>query len=225
MKQIPVICAIVLACGPSAVKTAEQSEATAASNGSAAKVEHGAFALLVRGDTTVKEEYTRTDAMLRGVVRPTLQRAKFGWASYEIEFAGNFVARARLDLGPAGSSTVSRSWLFTVRDGTVIEIGPDHRETQLDAGPDVIPVFPPSMVMFHEVIRRALPLRRALGSARIPVYHFPGDKGRVDSVTVAWTTRDTAAVSYNGPATHFGVARDGRILGSRPDDFTYVRIR
>lgn len=223
---VAIACAVVAACGPSSANSTSHSGTAAVANGLASAVEQGAFALIVRGDTTVREEYTRTEAALRGEIHPGLRGANFGWAKYEVEFAtGNFVKRARVYLGPVDASATARSWEFTLREGRVTEVRPDRREMGLDAGADVIPVFAPSMVMFHEVIRRALPLRHSSGSARIPVFHFPGNTGRVDTVTVTWASGDTASVSYGGRATHFGVDKDGRILGSRPDDFTYVRTR
>src|SRR5688572_26546718 len=65
----------------------------------------GTLALIVRGDTTVRDDYVRGDTTLQGTVRPLVRGAKFGWARYDVRFAQTGeVRRVVLSLGRVGTS-------------------------------------------------------------------------------------------------------------------------
>lgn len=208
--------ALAQACAPL------QSSPSAAAEG-----EQGMLALVVRGDTTVREEYTRTAGALEGVVRPQ-GGAKFGWARYRVRLApGGAVERAELELGRPGTTPgdpAAGRWVVTVADGAVEEV-PDRGAARRVAAPaGVVPYFAPSMAMLHEVVRRALPLRGTAATAAIPTYPFPGD-GRLDTLRVRWVGTDTVEVAGGGATTRVAVDARGRLVGSRTADGAFVGVR
>jgi hypothetical protein len=194
-----------------------------------AGVERGVLGFLYEGDTTVIEEYTRSANVLEGIVRPQGRGAKFGWARYRVELgpSGN-AERAVLQLGRrSDESTPVRTWTVTIAGTEVVEVsgGDTTRRRRADRG--VVPLFPPSMAMFHEVIRQAH-RQRGAGSGRtdVPIFDFPGS-GEIHHATVEWPARDTAAVSYyGGPVTLYAVDARGRVLSARdPRDGRHLMVR
>jgi hypothetical protein len=192
-------------------------------------VERGVLGFVHEGDTTVIEEYTRTANALEGIVRPQVPGAKFGWARYRVEFgpSGN-AERAVLQLGRrSDESTPVRTWTVTIVGREVVEVsgGDTTRRRRADRG--VVPLFPPSMAMFLEVIRQAHRQRGAgRGRTDVPIFDFPGS-GEIHHATVEWPARDTAAVSYyGGPVTLYAVDARGRALSARdPREGRYVIFR
>ncbi|MFL5469567.1 MAG: hypothetical protein ACJ8AE_07240, partial [Gemmatimonadaceae bacterium] len=68
-------------------------------------IDSGSFAFVVRGDTTLVDEFVRTSNSLEGVVRTRTRNAKFGWARYRVEFPRSGEAtRSQLSLGRVGTS-------------------------------------------------------------------------------------------------------------------------
>jgi hypothetical protein len=205
--------------------------ACGARGGSPPAPDSGALALVVRGDTTVLEEFVRTGSSLEGTVVPRVRGARFGWARYRVEFGrGGAPVRAELHLGRAGTalgSEASSSWRVEIRDG-VLEEQPPHGAPQRHSVPrGVVPVFAPSMAMHHEVIRQAL-LRGGRRTAEVAVYQLAGD-GPVGTASVSWFDGETAMVAYpaGSPAVRFRVGARGRVLGSETPDgeFRSVRLR
>jgi hypothetical protein len=180
-----------------------------------AEPERGVLGFVYEGrDTTVIEEYTRTATALEGIVRPQGTGAKFGWARYRVEFSpARDAERAVLELGRRGDeSKPVRTWTAMIGGGEVIETSSDGRTRRVPISGSVVPLFPPSMAMFQEAIRRTHPLSST--RARADVQIFPlASNAEPHTVTVQWIARDTAAVSYHGgPRTHYAVDLSGRVL-------------
>lgn len=192
--------------------------------------ERGAFALLVRGDTTVVDEYTRTDELLEGEVHTRTPGAKFRRARYRVEFSEDGVVR-RADLAfpregdPAGAPPMAR-WTVTVQGETVEEQRTDRAPVRARAAPGLVPLFAPSIAMFQEVVLRAHRLTGGQGEARIATYAMAG-AGRIDTVTVSWVHPDSVEVRYGGGPLRLAVDRRGGVLGGVTSDgeLRTVRVR
>ena len=202
----------VIAC--SSPPQRSSAEGSASTGSRPEELERGVLGLVAGNDTTVIEEYTRTHSTLQGIVRPQIRGAKFGWARYRVEFSPPGRAeRATLAMGRRNDeATVVGTWTVTIVGRQVTEVesrGGSSRVTAAD-GP-VVPMFPPSMAMFNEVIRLA---HQSGARGRTEVHVYPmASSGEVRTATVEWLAPDTAAVSYyGGPATHYAVDRRGRVL-------------
>jgi hypothetical protein len=193
-------------------------------------VERGVLGYVHDGDTTVIEEYTRTATTLHGVVRPQIPGAKFGWARYRVEFSPSGDAtRAELAVGPYGTGPESeprRVWTTTIGNGEIIEVSTAGTIERVRAAGAVVPLFPPSMAMFNEAIRRTHRLSATRGRADVLIYSLASD-GELHSATVQWLARDTAAVSYHGgPPLHYAVDAGGRVLSvTDPRDGRHISVR
>lgn len=172
---------------------------------------------MVRGDTTVLEEFSRTPRVLEGEVRPVVEGARFGWARYRVELGpGGEPERADLSLGRVGTSPDSPAaevWSVVLRDGTLRETRPDRPAILGRVPAGTAPVFAPSMAMNQEVVRQALLRSGRRGPVEIPIYPV-ATNGEVRVVTVSWPSPDTALVAQPGaPGSRFRVDEQGRILG------------
>jgi len=188
---------------------------------SEALVERGAFGFLYEGDTTVIDEYTRTATTLEGVVRPRRFGAKFGWARYRVEFApSGDIERAVLELGRRGSrietSAPGGTWTATIRGGEVVEVDAHGEVRRVPVDAPVIPLFPPSIAMSHEVVRRAHRERAAgVGRKRLLIYPMASNED-LWTVFAEWPARDTVAITYEGQRpTFYAVDPRGRVVGIR----------
>jgi hypothetical protein len=211
-------CALAAALGCAAPQPAPTTESTG--GGSAGAVERGVLGFVYEGDTTVIEEYTRTADVLEGVVRPQIRGAKFGWARYRVEFGPSGDAkRAELALGPYGTGPKSAprtTWTVTIGDSEIVEVSTAGTTRRVPAAGVIMPLFAPSMAMFHEVIRRTHRLGATRGRTKVLIYPLASN-GQPHSVTVAWVARDTVTVSYHvdGPPTYYAVDSRGRVLSAR----------
>jgi hypothetical protein len=193
-------------------------------------VERGVLGYVPDGDTTVIDEYTRTATTLQGVVRPQIPGAKFGWARYRVEFGPSGDAtRAELAVGPYGTGPESeprRVWTTTIGNGEIVEVSTAGTTTRARAAGPVVPLFPPSMAMFNEVIRRTHRLSATRGRADVLIYPLASG-GELHSATVQWLARDTAAVSYHGePPVHYAVDSRGRVLSAtHPREGRQIMVR
>ena len=191
--------------------------------------DEGAFALVVGGDTTVLEGFSRAPGVLEGLVRPQTQGAKFGWSRYRVEFGQTGrPERADLRLGRVGTSPDSDAagvWSVTIQDSVLKETRTNRPSIRRRVPVGTVPVFAPSMAMNHEVIRQAILRNGRSGSIEIPIYPMATD-GDVVTVTVSWPSPDTAVVAYSGaPGTRFILDEDGRVLGSRIPEGEHVTVR
>jgi hypothetical protein len=212
---LPVALLAALSCATPHARPA----ADTAGVGPAADVERGVLGFLYEGDTTVIEEYTRTARTLEGIVRPQLAGAKFGWARYRVEFGrSGDVERAVLAMGRrSDESKPVRTWTVTFhgREAEIVEDSRPASTRRLHAPEGAIPIFPPSMAMQLEVVRRALRERTSGDHVDVPIMHIPTPI-EVHHLTVRWPAPDTAAVSYgDGPPAHYPVDARGRVLGVR----------
>lgn len=188
-----------------------------------------AFALVVRGDTIVLDEYIRTPDRLDGLVRPQVQGAKFGWARYRLEFGSDGQPeRAEVRIGRVGTSPDSPDaavWSVVIRDGELTESWPHRPPVQKRVPAGTVPVFAPSMGMNHELIRQAILRGDRRGPVAVAVYPMATGAG-VATVTVSWSAPDTVLFAYSpGPGARVTVDRYGRALGSRTSDNEHVTVR
>jgi hypothetical protein len=173
----------------------------------------------------VIEEYTRTATTLEGIVRPRVAGAKFGWARYRVEFGpSGYTERAVLEMGRRGDeATVQGAWTATIRAGEFVEVGPRGETRRVSVDAPVIPIFGPSMAMFHEAVRRAHREGTAGRRIRLLVYHL-ATNGLMNPVTAERLAPDTVAISYEGRAPRlYVVDPQGRVLSTRNGDV--VRLR
>ncbi len=195
------------------------------------RAHHGTLALIVRGDTTVRDNYARGDTVLQGTVRPLVRGAKFGWARYHVHFARTGeVRRVVLALGRVGTSPDSApvsSHSTTFGPDSIIEEWPNKPPTSVAYQHGTVPVFGPSIAMFQEVIRRARALTGGKGTADVPLYSLL-NRSAVDRVRVTWVARDTAEVLYgDSPSLRYHVDAAGNILRAQwaSGEFVTVRVR
>ncbi len=192
---------------------------------------HGTLALIVRGDTTVRDEYVRSDTVLQGTVRPLVRGAKFGWARYHVHFARTGeVRRVVLALGRVGTSPDSApvsSHSTTFGPDSIIEEWPNKPPTSVAYQHGAVPVFGPSIAMFQEVIRRTRALTGGKGTADVPLYSLL-NRSAVERIRVTWVAPDTAEVRWgDSPGVRYNVDAAGNILrgGGASGEFITVRLR
>jgi hypothetical protein len=192
---------------------------------------HGTLALIVRGDTTVRDDYVRDDTLLQGTVRPLVRGAKFGWARYRVHFARSGEAtRVVLSLGRVGTSPDSApvsSHSTTLGRDVITEEWPNKPPTTVAYQNGAVPTFGPSIAMFQEVIRRARALTGAKGTIDVPMYSLL-NRSAVELIRVTWVAPNTADVRWEGsPGMRYNVDSAGNILGAEgaTGEFTTVRLR
>jgi hypothetical protein len=112
---------------------------------------YGTLALIVRGDTTVRDDYLRGDTVLQGTVRPLIRGAKFGWARYDVHFARTGEAKhVVLSLGRVGTSPDSApvsSHSTMLGPEVITEEWPNKPPTTVAYARGTVPVFGPSIAM------------------------------------------------------------------------------
>ena len=189
-------------------------------------IDSGAFALVVRGDTTVVDEFVRRANSLEGLVRTRRTGAKFGWARYRVEFSmSGEVTRSQLSLGRIGTSPDSPpvgTHAITFGPDSIVEEWPNRAPTRAPYVRGVIPLFGPSIAMLQEVVRRARrtsPSQREIG---IPVYQVLVN-AKVDRVPIRWIGRDTVIIARGDPPETRYVVNGWKILGGQNGDFITIR--
>jgi hypothetical protein len=190
-------------------------------------LDQGVYALVVRGDTTLVEEFTRTPRLLEGLVTPRGTGAPFGWARYRLELdAAGEVERAELRLGPPWMPSDEAGtvvYTVTLSAGVLLEEGSNGTVREAAVPRGTLPLFAPSIAMHDEVIRLAL-RRAGRTPAAIPIRSFP-ETGRLDTLRVTWAG-DTALVAHPGaPPSRFRVTSEGAVtaLGTTDGEFLIVR--
>jgi hypothetical protein len=191
----------------------------------------GTLALIVRGDTTVRDDYVRGDTALQGTVRPLVRGAKFGWARYDVRFARTGeVRRVVLSLGRVGTSpdmAPVSTHSTTFGPDSITQEWPNKPPTSTAYRRGAVPVFGPSIAMFQEVIRRARALTAAKGTAEIPTYSLL-NRSAVELVRVTWVAPETAEVQWgDSPGVRYNVDAAGNILRGQgaSGEFITVRLR
>ena len=189
-------------------------------------IDSGTFALVVRGDTTVVDEFVRRVNLLEGVVRTRRRGAKFGWARYRVEFSrSGEVTRSQLSLGRVGTSPDSppvSTHAITFGPDSIAEEWPNHPPTRAPYVRGVIPLFGPSIAMLQEVVRRSVrtsPSQREIG---IPVYQVLVN-AKVDRVPIRWIGRDTVVIAQGDPPGARYVVSGWKILSGQNGDFITIR--
>jgi hypothetical protein len=190
---------------------------------------HGTLALIVRGDTTVRDEYVRGDTTLQGTVRPLVRGAKFGWARYDVHVGRTGeVRRVVLSLGRVGTSpdTVSVSThSTTLGPDFITEEWPNKPPTSIAYQRGAVPVFGPSIAMFQEVIRRARTLSAAKRTVDVPMSSLL-NRSAVDLIRVTWVTPDTAEVRWgDSPGVRYKVDAAGNILRGEGASGEFITLR
>ncbi len=189
-------------------------------------IDSGAFALVVRGDTTLVDEFERTPSLLEGVVRTRRRGAKFGWARYRVEFSrSGEVTRSQLSFGRVGTSPDSppvSTDAITFGPDSIVEEWPDREPTRAPYVRGVIPLFGPSVAMLQEVVRRARRMSPSQLEIGVPVYQVLVN-GKVDGVPVRWATRDTVIIAYGDPPGSRYLVGDWKILSGQNGDFITIR--
>jgi hypothetical protein len=189
-------------------------------------IDSGAFALVVRGDTTVVDEFVRRANMLEGVVRTRRPGAKFGWARYRVEFSmSGEVTRSELSLGRVGTSPDSppvSTDAITFGPDSIVEEWPNRSPTRAPYVRGVIPLFSPSIAMLQEVVRRARRTSPAQLEIGVPVYQVLVN-AKVDRVPVRWATRDTVIIAHGDPPGSRYVVSNWKILSGQNGDFITIR--
>jgi hypothetical protein len=189
----------------------------------------GTLALIVRGDTTVRDDYVRGDTTLQGTVRPLIRGAKFGWARYDVHFAHTGeVRRVVLSMGRVGTSPDSApvsTHSTALGPDVITEEWPNKPPTSVAYQRGAVPVFGPSIAMFQEVIRRARALTAAKGTAEVPVYSLL-NRSAVDLVRVTWVAPDTAEVRWrDSPGVRYNVDAAGNILRGQGASREFITVR
>jgi hypothetical protein len=191
--------------------------------------DNGSLVLIARGDTTVRDDYTRRDTLLRGTVQPLVRGAKFGWAYYEVRFDSSGEARrVTLSLGRVGTSPTSAAVsTFTTVLGTdfIVEEWPNKPATTTAYRLGAIPVFGPSIAMSQEITRRARQLISTGGTVDVPVYSLL-DRSELSLARVRWLDESTMEVRYgDSPGTRYTVDRAGNILRGTTTNGEFVTVR
>jgi len=189
-------------------------------------IDSGAFALVVRGDTTLVDEFVRRGNLLEGVVRPRVSGAKFGWARYRVEFSpSGEVTRSQLSLGRVGTSpdfAPVSTHEITFGPDSIAEEWPNRAPTRVPYVRGTVPLFAPSIAMLQEVVRRAVrisPARRELG---VPVYRVLAN-AKLERVRVRWIARDTVTIAWgDSPEARYAVS-GWKIVSGRNGGFFTVR--
>lgn len=189
-------------------------------------IDRGAFALVVRGDTTVVDEFVRTGNLLEGVVRPRLRGAKFGWARYRVEFSPSGEAtRSQLSIGRVGTSPDSApvsTQAITFGPDFIVEEWPNRMPTRVPYTRGAVPLFDPSIAMLQEVVRRARRISPSMRELGVPVYPVLAD-AKMERVRVRWIARDTVSIAWgDSPGARY-VVSNWKILSGQNGDFITVR--
>lgn len=190
-------------------------------------LDSGVFARVVRGDTTIVEEFVRATNLLHGTIRMRNKRAKFGWARYRVEFSPSGEAtRSELSIGRVGTSPDSSAAVnqtITFGPDSIVEQWPNRSPTRVAYVRGTVPIFGPSIAMLQEIVRRASRLSPALREVGVPVYH-PLTNASINRARVRWITRDTVTVWWaEGDGANYEV-RGWKILGGRDREFITVRF-
>jgi hypothetical protein len=188
-------------------------------------IDSGSFAYVVRGDTTVVDEFVRRPNLLEGVVRTRRPGAKFGWARYRVEFSrSGEVTRSQLSLGRVGTSTDSPpvSTHAITFGPSIMEEWPNRSPTRAPNVRGVIPLFGPSIAMLQEVVRRARRMSPSQLEIGVPVYQVLAN-AKIEHVPVRWITRDTVIIARGDPpGTRYAVS-NWKILSGKNGDFITIR--
>jgi hypothetical protein len=188
-------------------------------------IDSGSFAYVVRGDTTVVDEFVRRPNLLEGVVRTRRPGAKFGWARYRVEFSrSGEVTRSQLSLGRVGTSTDSPpvSTHAITFGPSIMEEWPNRSPTRAPNVRGVIPLFGPSIAMLQEVVRRARRMSASQLEIGVPVYQVLAN-AKIEHVPVRWITRDTVIIARGDPpGTRYAVS-NWKILSGKNGDFITIR--
>jgi hypothetical protein len=191
-------------------------------------MDSGSFALVVRGDTTVVEEFVRRSDLLEGIVRPRVRGAKFGWARYRVEFSPSGEAtRSQLSIGRVGTSPDSppvSTQAITFGPDSIVEELPNRTPTRVSYIRGTVPLFAPSIAMLQEVVRRARRISPSVRELGMPVYPLL-ENARIDRVRVRWIGRDTVSFVWGSSAEARYLVSGWKILGGRNGDFVSVRRR
>ena len=190
--------------------------------------EKGRLAFIVEGDTSVVDEYVRTDTLLRGTLRT--RRRSFAWARYEVRFYANGGARsAHLEVGRAGTSLSdrpAREWRLTIDSGIVREVsGTGTMHQAAVRHHPVVPRFAPSIAMLQELLRRA-PLDPMSVPETLSV--FPMGGGSLPrTVVVDRLTPDTVTLMTLGNlyVARYLVDGCGRLLRDASPDPKSINVR
>jgi hypothetical protein len=188
-------------------------------------IDSGTFALVVRGDTTVVDEFARTTNLLTGVVRLRGRGAKFGWARYRVEFSqSGEVTRTELSLGRVGTSPGSPpiSTHVITFGPSIVEEWPNRSPTRAPNVRGVIPLFGPSIAMLQEVIRRARRISPSQLEIGVPVYQVLLN-AKIEHVPVHWITRDTVIIARGDHPKARYVVSNWKILSGQSGDFITIR--
>ena len=158
-------------------------------------IDSGSFALVVRGDTSLIDEFVRKNNSLEGVVRTRRRNAKFGWARYRVEFSPSGEAtRSQLSFGRVGTSPDSvpeSSYTTTFGPDSIVEEWPNRGPTHLSFVRGTVPLFEPSIAMLQEVVRRGARIAPPLRELGVPVYPLMAN-GTIERLRVHWVGRDDA---------------------------------
>jgi hypothetical protein len=186
----------------------------------------GVFALVVRGDTTVLDEFVRRSNLLEGVVRPLGHGAKFGWGRYRVEFSPSGEAtRSQLWIGRVGTSPDSAAvstHTITFGPDSIVDQWPNRMATRVPYVRGTVPLFGPSIAMLQEVVRRASRMPPAMRELGVPVYPVWVD-ARMGRVRAHWITRDTLTLSWGDSAAARYVVSGWRILSGENGDSITLR--
>jgi hypothetical protein len=186
----------------------------------------GSFALVVRGDTTVVDEFVRRADLLEGVVRTRRRGAKFGWARYRVEFSrSGEVTRSQLSLGRVGTSPDSppaSTQTITFGPDFIIEEWPGRLPTRVPYVSGVIPLFGPSVAMLQEVVRRARRMSPSKLEIGVPVYQIQVN-AKMEYVPVRWIGRDTVVLARGDPPGARYVVNNWKILSGMNGDLITIR--
>jgi hypothetical protein len=189
-------------------------------------IDSGSFALVVRGDTTVVDEFVRRASLLEGVVRPRVRGAKFGWARYRVEFSrSGEVTRSELSLGRVGTSPDSPPvWTHAITFGpdSIVEEWPNRPPTRAPYVRGVIPLFGPSIAMLQEIVRRARRMSPSMLEIGVPVYQVLAT-AKTEHVPVRWVTRDTVIIARGDNPEARYVVSNWKILSGQSGDFITIR--
>jgi hypothetical protein len=189
-------------------------------------IDSGTFALVVRGDTTVVDEFVRTANLLEGLVRTRRRGAKFGWARYRVEFSrSGEVTRSELSLGRVGTSPDSppvSTHAITFGPASIVEEWPNRAPTRAPYIRGVVPLFGPSIAMLQEVVRRARRLSPSKREIGVPVYQVLVN-AKLEYVPIRWIARDTVIIARGDPPGARYVVSDWKILSGQNGEFITIR--
>jgi hypothetical protein len=188
--------------------------------------DRGEFALIVRDQTTMTDEYVRTPGVLEGIARPRASGAKFGWARYRVEFSvSGDVSRSELSLGRVGTtpdSTPVGTYTITFGPDWIVEEWPNRPPTRVPYIRGTVPVFAPSIAMLQEAVLRARTVADG-GEAEVPIYPVLSD-AKVEHASLRRVAPDVIAFAWGNARTEY-VVRDGKIMRGQSSDGAFVTVR